>query len=346
MIDQQTDAAFLGDAPAAADRSALPDRRELALVAVERTRMPMVVSDPTLPDVPIVLANQAFLDLTGYGSDEVIGRNCRFLQGPDTDPADVQAIRDGLASRDDHLSVELLNYRKDGSAFWNQLVISPVYDDDGSLIYYFASQKDVTARRRAEELEASERLLLLEVDHRAMNALALVQSIVRLSRADTIDDYSSLVLGRVDALARAHRLLAASGWKGEDLARLIQAETPALGRVRANGPVLSVPAAMVQPLVLILHEMMANACRHGALATPHGALAIDWRVEADRLVLDWIETGGPATVAPTRNGFGLSMIRGIAERQLGGSVTLNWRETGLQARLTLPCTPRSAKPAG
>jgi two-component sensor histidine kinase len=107
------------------------------------------------------------------------------LQGPETDEADVEAIRRGLAAGEEFLTVELLNYRKNGSTFWNELSISPVYDAGGELIYYFGSQKDVTVRRRAEALEQTERLLLQEVDHRALNALAVVQRIVRLTRADT-----------------------------------------------------------------------------------------------------------------------------------------------------------------
>lgn len=81
MFGRESKPSFIGDPPAAAGPDALPDRRELALVAVERTRMPMVVSDPRQPDAPIVLANQAFLDLTGYTSDEVLGRNCRSCKG-------------------------------------------------------------------------------------------------------------------------------------------------------------------------------------------------------------------------------------------------------------------------
>jgi len=113
-----------GDAPRAAEPSILSDRRELALVAFERTRMPMVVSDPRLPDAPIVLANRAFLELTGYTKEEVLGRNCRFLQGAGTDPKDVEAIRSGLDAGHD-VEVELVNYRKDGTPFINQLAISP-----------------------------------------------------------------------------------------------------------------------------------------------------------------------------------------------------------------------------
>jgi len=118
--------------------------------AVKTTRMPMIVTDPNLPDNPIIFANPAFLSMTGYSADEVLGRNCRFLQGTETDPDTVAEI--GHAIREQRqTSVELINYKKNGSAFWNALFISPVLDGDEKLRYYFASQLDVTRRRDAEE---------------------------------------------------------------------------------------------------------------------------------------------------------------------------------------------------
>ena len=118
--------------------------------AVKTTRMPMIVTDPNLPDNPIIFANPAFLSMTGYGADEVLGRNCRFLQGAETDPDTVAEI--GQAIREQReTSVELINYKKNGSAFWNALFISPVFDGEGRLRYHFASQLDVTRRRDAEE---------------------------------------------------------------------------------------------------------------------------------------------------------------------------------------------------
>jgi PAS domain S-box-containing protein len=110
--------------PAAASAGALADRRELAFIAVERTRMPMVVTDPRQPDHPIVLANQAFLELGGYRADEVVGRNCRFMQGPGTDPRQIDKIRQAICDEQE-VVVELLNYKKDGSTFWNELFLSP-----------------------------------------------------------------------------------------------------------------------------------------------------------------------------------------------------------------------------
>lgn len=107
--------------------------------------MAMVITNPRLPDNPIVAHNQAFRDLTGYDADEIDGRNCRFLQGPDSNPEMVKAL--GAAVRAERVEkVELLNYRKDGSAFWNNVHVSPIYDDDGHLIFYYGSQWDVTER--------------------------------------------------------------------------------------------------------------------------------------------------------------------------------------------------------
>ncbi len=130
--------------------TSLEARGGVFFAAVEMTRMPMVLADPRQDDTPIVFANNAFLDLTGYEEAEVLGRNCRFLQGADTDPATVRQLREALASRE-AVAVEILNYRRDGTPFWNGVFMGPVFDPDGEIIYYFASQLDVTKRREAEQ---------------------------------------------------------------------------------------------------------------------------------------------------------------------------------------------------
>jgi PAS domain S-box-containing protein len=123
---------------------------DIFFAAIETTRMPMLVTDPRQHDNPIVFANRAFLAMSGYSSDEVLKRNCRFLQGPATDRESVSTIREAIRSRR-QVQIEILNYRKDGTTFWNALFISPVYDPLGNLIYFFASQLDVSRRRDAEE---------------------------------------------------------------------------------------------------------------------------------------------------------------------------------------------------
>ncbi|SFV12451.1 PAS domain S-box-containing protein [Methylobacterium sp. 174MFSha1.1] len=114
--------------------------------AVRATRMPMLITDPHGPDNPIIFANAAFTKLTGYTRDEILGKNCRFLQGPETDRADVAKIRDAIERRV-AIEIDLLNHKKNGERFWNRLLISPVFDENGELTYFFASQFDVTLER-------------------------------------------------------------------------------------------------------------------------------------------------------------------------------------------------------
>lgn len=123
---------------------------DIFFAAVATTRMPMIVTDPHRPDNPIVFANPAFVRMTGYSMEELIGNNCRLLQGPATDRVTISAVRDAVAARRE-ISTEILNYKKDGSTFWNALFISPVYDKEGKVIYFFASQLDVSRRRDAED---------------------------------------------------------------------------------------------------------------------------------------------------------------------------------------------------
>ncbi len=131
--------------------SGVDDRNsDLFFAAVETTRMPMTVTDPHQPDNPIIFANNAFIQMTGYSREELIGRNCRFLQGPETDRKQVDEVRHAVEARAE-FATEILNYRKNGSTFWNALFISPVYATNGDLLYFFGSQLDVSRRRDAED---------------------------------------------------------------------------------------------------------------------------------------------------------------------------------------------------
>lgn len=131
-------------------RPGLDDRGNVFFAAIEMTRMPMILTDPAQPDNPIVFANKAFLDLTGYEESEIVGRNCRFLQGAQTDRSSIDELRDAVAKRES-IALEILNYKRDGTPFWNAVFIGPVYDTTGNLLYFFASQLDVTRRRESEQ---------------------------------------------------------------------------------------------------------------------------------------------------------------------------------------------------
>jgi len=123
---------------------------DIFFAAVETTRMPMIVTDPHQADNPIIFVNRAFERMTGYTRDELIGTNCRFLQGPETDREVVTELRLAIEEQRE-FSTEIINYRKDGSSFWNALFVSPVFNRSGDLVYFFGSQLDVSRRRDAEE---------------------------------------------------------------------------------------------------------------------------------------------------------------------------------------------------
>lgn len=129
--------------------------------AVRATRMPMVITNPRRPDNPIVFVNDAFCRLTGYAREEILGRNCRFLQGPETDPETVRLIREAIVAPRS-IEIDIRNHKKDGTPFWNRLLLAPVNDAGGDLAYFFASQLDVTVER--------ERLVVLEDENAALTA--------------------------------------------------------------------------------------------------------------------------------------------------------------------------------
>ncbi|RZA30218.1 MAG: PAS domain-containing protein, partial [Proteobacteria bacterium] len=126
------------------------DRGSVFFAAIEMSCMPMILADPRQEDCPIAFANNAFLDLTGYEEPEVMGRNCRFLQGANTDPAHIRQLREAFHDKRP-VALEILNYRRDGTPFWNAIFMGPVFDKTGELIYFFASQLDVSKRRESEQ---------------------------------------------------------------------------------------------------------------------------------------------------------------------------------------------------
>jgi two-component sensor histidine kinase len=190
-------------------------------------------------------------------------------------------------------------------------------------------------------LEDAEHRLLLEVDHRTKNVLAIVDSVVRLSKADSVQAYSAAVQQRVQALARTHTLLAENGWKEVSLETIVGTQVGVFGRdsVKAAGPMVLIPAPSVQPIGWALHELAANAAVHGALAGK-GSLEIAWQPEGRGLILDWKERGLLRKPTQQSRGFGTVLIGAVIEKQLGGKITREWRDDGLAVRIELPALDR------
>lgn len=288
--------------------------------AVHETRIPMVITDPHLEDNPIIFANKAFLELVGYEEHEIIGRNCRFLQGPDTDRAVVERIRAGLA-REEEVSVELINYRRDGTPFWNRLFISPVHHE-GRLLYFFGSQLDITDRRRAEErlhqcqaeaerkvaertqaLEhalSSREMLLRELQHRVKNNLQLMASIITLQAARTQDagareGYRDL-RNRVEALELVYRQLYFAEQTSSvelgtylaqicaNLARFYDPEHRIRLSITTESAYMTLDQAL--PIGLLVNELVVNCFKHGFPDRRPGEICLELRrVGPQRLAL-------------------------------------------------------------
>lgn len=228
--------------------------------------------------------------------------------------------------------------RPNGDVRWCTGTAAASFDEMGRPIWLSGVTSDITERKRAEERQI---LLAEEVDHRARNVVAVVQSIMRLTRADSIDDYIGALDGRIGALSNAHRLLAGSRWEGADLTRLVEEEFApyrASGneRVKSRGPNVLLPPATAQTIALALHELATNAAKYGALSVDPGYVELTWQTEPGKLELVWTESGGPQIGPPDRRGYGSRAIVAGIERQLGGLVNFDWQASGLRCTLCVP----------
>jgi two-component sensor histidine kinase/response regulator RpfG family c-di-GMP phosphodiesterase len=262
-------------------------------------------------------------------------------------PADWQLVEGlirGLNAAAPACQAEFRIRRPDGELRWCFGTAAATIGDDGALVRMSGVTIDITERRRYEE---QQELLVREVDHRAKNVLAVVQSIIRLSRAGTVEEYVSTIEGRIKALSHVHGLLAQSRWEGTDLTRLIEDElapylTTGGATVKWTGPSQSLDPSTAQALALALHELSTNAAKYGALSRPNGKVEVSWTEDESLLYLTWIERGGPAARRPQAPGFGMKVIERSVDAQLGGAVAFDWRKEGLICRLTVPLTRPTA----
>ncbi|MEL7690687.1 PAS domain-containing protein [Citromicrobium bathyomarinum] len=309
--------------------------------AMAQTRMAVCLSDPNQPDQPIVFANRAFRRLTGYDEAEILGRNCRFLQGPKTNKHAVAKVREAIEN-EDVVVVELLNYRKDGTPFWNALHLGPIYDSQGNLIYFFGSQWDVSDVRAARAEERHAREMARELSHRMKNMFAVISGIVNvMGRVRGVESEAAEINSRIQALGRAYETTLDEASVGLiDLGPAVKAILEPYDfddRLEFLGNGAQVPFSAMSLIGLVLHELAANATRYGAWAGEGGGrVQLDWQRSGGDVVLTWIETGGPTIDGvPADTGTGAKIMdRMVAAAR--GSIERDWKPEGLHAVLTVP----------
>ncbi|HUN98451.1 MAG TPA: HWE histidine kinase domain-containing protein [Bradyrhizobium sp.] len=272
---------------------------------------------------------------------EVTSANVQALLHPE-DLEDLRRLVNEFAKGAQTYEAEFRIYRPDGEMRWCVGTAAATVDKSGRVVRVSGVTVDITERKLAEERQ---NLLTREVDHRAKNALALAQSIVRLTRADTVKTYVNAVEGRINALARVHTILSLSSWQGAEITKLVDEEVAAYsmsGQIRLAGPEVQLEPATAQTLALALHELVTNSAKYGALSTLSGQLAIEWEVDDGVLGLTWEESGGPLVRTPTSRGFGTRSLMTSVESQLGGQALFDWRAEGLICKLVIPLAGKNA----
>jgi PAS domain S-box-containing protein len=260
-------------------------------------------------------------------------------------PEDWEPIRISMENLQKHGGTQQTEYRvhrPNGQMRWCISNAAATKDAAGRVVSISGVTVDVTDRKNAEEQQA---LLAREVDHRAKNAMAIVQSIVKLTKAGSVPEYANAIEGRIKALSRAHALLSDARWQGAELTELVRDElapyfSGSADRIVIGGPNLFLDPTTAQTLALALHELATNCAKHGALSQSAGRIELEWEAQANDIVIRWHETGGPPPHQPRKIGFGMKIITLSIERQLGGTSNFEWRQGGLFCSLRVPRNQR------
>lgn len=271
----------------------------------------------------------------GPGEGQLSLEAARSLIHPE-DLARVEETVKKAAAEGDSFQTEVRILRPDGQMRWCICAAAMTLGSQGHVTRVSGITIDITDLKEAE---ARRTLLVREVDHRARNALAIVQSIVSMTKSNSIESFVSSVQGRIATLSAAHALLADSRWEGASLRRLADEEfapyrSGDVERIAIDGPAIFLKPETAQTLAMVLHELATNSVKHGALSDAAGKVKLGWQSQDNALSLQWVESGGPAVSPPTTKGFGTKVITSSI-RQLGGTATFDWRPEGLTFSLTV-----------
>jgi PAS domain S-box-containing protein len=349
--------------------------------AVRRTRMPMLVTDATLPGNPIVFANEAFVQLSGYTMDELLGQDPHFMNGEGTAHEAIQRYEGAIAERRD-ATLEILQYRKDGTPFRTMLFASPVDDGQGTVTNHFLSYLDITRRYDAEEglrtlaselearvsartreleaangrlsaLIAEREMLLVEVNHRAKNSLAIAASLLAIQGRRQPDPAVRALFeeaqDRLNAMARVHDLLSRSEKAQRvdvsvyvvNLCEALRPITESDDRIQLETKMedgIVVDADTAVPLGIVMTELITNAVKYAFPPPRSGTILI----QARRSKTGWVELvvrDDGVGISQLREGsLGYGLVRSLVQ-QIDGQIDVR-SDLGLTVTVSFPETFR------
>ena len=323
----------------------LIDATDLKQAEIESARLAAIVvsSDDAIVgktlDGCVTSWNAGATRIFGYEPKEMIGQSIIKIIPPELRQEEDEILT--KLKRGEHIAhYETVRLAKDGRRLNISLSVSPVLDKTGRIIGASKIARDVTEKKR---VEAIQRVLIEELNHRVKNTLAMTQAIASqsLRHARSASDFVESFTGRVQALAKAHSLLTDRKLEGAELTELVR-EQVTLGvadeRVICSGPMVILGAQPAIHLALVLHELATNARKYGGLSVPQGRLSVKWEVHSSgsrTLLLDWTESGGPQVSAPLTAGFGTTLIERTLQTH-GGQATVRYGVTGVTCKLRLP----------
>jgi PAS domain S-box-containing protein len=234
--------------------------------------------------------------------------------------------------------LDLVARRSDGTTFPVDIMLTPLQHLAEPLV--LAVVRDMTDRRTAELL------LMHEINHRAKNILSVVQAMAQQTKGDSRQEWISQLTERIQSLSASYDLLVKNEWQNVRLADLVRMHLAHFEdlldtRIAVRGPELRITSRAAQAIGMALHELATNAAKYGALSTDTGRVDIAWDLERagdgrQRFTMEWSERGGPTVIAPTRRGFGWSVLCQLTNMSLGADVTLSYSPTGVVWRLVCP----------
>ncbi len=232
--------------------------------------------------------------------------------------------------------------RPDGQEVWLEETSRAEFDATGRFVLLKGLTRDITERKRAEERQD---MLIAEFDHRVKNILARVAVVAMYTRegSRSMDEFIQTLDGRIQSMATAHSLLSQSRWNGAGLTELVRhqlAPYATAANMSVSGPDVMLTAAATQAVAMVLHELVTNAAKYGALSSPNGRVSVRWDPAADgsgaTLTIAWQETGGPSISPSLQSGYGTSLIRDLIPHELGGTVDLVMAPDGVHCTIVIP----------
>jgi PAS domain S-box-containing protein len=286
--------------------------------------------------------NKAAERLFGYFAAEAIGRPITILIPPDRHNEELEIVaRIQRGDRVDHF--ETVRRRKDGSLVNVSLSVSPISDESGKIVGASKIARDITDQKCTEERQ---KVLMAELDHRVKNVLARVDVVAMSTRqsSNSVDEFVRSLRGRIQSMAVAHNLLSQSGWLGVGLTSLVHTQLAPYAtdvNTRISGSDLTLTAAETQAVAMVLHELVTNAAKYGALSVPEGQVSVSWDRKLNGgataiLILEWRELRGPPIATEVQSGYGTALIRDLVPHELGGKVDLVFDSGGVICRIEIP----------